>query len=319
MASITNHRLLNKFLDMAGVVASIPVAPLAGLLSRLGPTRIPATYRVWDAMGVTPVRYHYYQPIPRIEDISKQAWQRDRLAGIDLNEGGQLSLLKQLNYQNELAVLPQDDKAGEVRYFYNNSNFGPGDAEIYYSIIRSFKPRRILEIGGGYSTSIAHLAVQANGNGTQHICVEPYEEPWLETLGLTQIIRSKVEDLPIELFASLRENDILFIDSSHVLRTGGDVWFEYLQILPSLNPGVLVHVHDVFLPYPYPKEWMTERRLYWTEQYLLQAVLQNNSSFEVLLALHFLSKEHHSELARVCPIYAAQPLRKPGSFWLRKR
>lgn len=265
------------------------------------------------------MRYHYYQPIPRLEEVPERAWDRDRLVGVDFNENGQLSLLTQLNYQEELTAFPTYDRPDSARFFYNNTTFGSGDAEIYYSIIREFKPRRIVEIGGGYSTLIGHLAVQANGNGTEHLCVEPYEQPWLERVGLTKVIRSRVEELPIDLFTALGENDILFIDSSHVLRTGGDVWFEYLQILPSLRPGVLVHFHDVFLPYPYPREWLNVRRLYWNEQYLLQAVLQGNSSFEVLLALHFLSREHHSELARACPIYAKQPGRRPGSFWVRKR
>jgi predicted O-methyltransferase YrrM len=276
------------------------------------------TYRLWDALGVTPIRYHYHQPLPRIDDLPERTWVRDQLTGIDFNVDGQLSLLSVLNYQSELAAIPIDDTGDRARFFYNNLNFGSGDAEIYYSLVRQFRPKCILEIGGGYSTLIAHMAVEANGGGTEHICVEPYEQPWLEQIGLSKVIRARAESLPLDLFTALGVNDILFIDSSHVLRAGGDVWFEYLQILPNLGPGVLVHVHDVFLPYPYPKEWLKIRRLYWTEQFLLQAVLQNNSSFKVLLALYFLSQEHRSDLARACPVYATQQERGPGSFWMRK-
>ena len=276
------------------------------------------THRLWDAFHVTPIRHHYYQPIPRLQDLPERTWLRDPMAGIDFNIQGQLSVLRKLNYQQELSAFAVNDPGGKTNFFYNNSTFGPGDAEIYYSMIRHFRPKRIIEIGGGYSTLVAHLAIIANGEATEHICVEPYEQTWLEKVGLTQIIRSRVETLPLDLFSRLGQNDILFIDSSHVMRTGGDVWFEYLQVLPTLNLGVLVHVHDIFLPYPYPKEWLSVRRLYWTEQYLLQAILQNNSSFEVLLALHFLCKDFQPDVARVCPIYATQPWRNPGSFWMRR-
>lgn len=312
-------RLTAPVIDMVGLVASLAGAPIAALLAKLGPSRLPLTYRLWDALGVTPIRYHYYQPILRLEDMAKRGWERDQLVGIDFNVEGQLALLQELNYQKELSAFPVTDQGYKAKFFYNNSMFESGDAEIYYSLIRRFRPKRILEIGGGYSTVIAHLALQANGGSAQHICIEPYEHEWLAQVGVTEVIRSKVEALPIDLFASLGKNDILYIDSSHVLRTGGDVWFEYLQILPNLKPGVLVHSHDIFLPYPYPKEWLTRRRLYWTEQYLLQAVLQDNPSFEVLLALHFLSKEHRADLARACPIYASQAGRNPGSFWMRKK
>lgn len=309
-------RVFGRIVDFGCLLASVPTAPIVALLARLGPVRLPATYRLWDSAGVTPIPHHYYQPIPRMPDLPERTWLRDSLAGIDINVSGQLSLLQQLNYHQELSSLPVEDSGVEGQYFYNNSMFGPGDAEIYYSLIRHFKPKRIIEIGGGYSTLIAQLAVRAGGAPTEHICVEPYECPWLENVGLTQIVRSRVEDVSVDLFSSLRENDILFIDSSHVLRTGGDVWFEYLQVLPRLNPGVLVHVHDIFLPYPYPKEWLTVRRLFWTEQYLLQAILQNNSRLKVVLALQFLSKEFQSELARACPVYAVQRHRNPGSFWM---
>lgn len=316
---ITGRQLLTPIADVAGVIGSIAIAPLAAALARLGPIRLPLTYRLWDSFGVTPIRYHYYQPIPRLDELPEITWACDGLTGIDFRIDSQLSLLSKLNSQRELSALPIDGPDDSSRFFYNNTTFGSGDAEIYYSVIRHFRPKRIIEIGGGYSTLVAHHAVKANGNGGEHICIEPFEMPWLEKVGLTNVIRSKVEDLPIELFGNLQENDILFIDSSHVLRPGGDVWFEYLRIMPILKSGVLVHIHDVFLPYQYPKAWLTIQRLYWNEQYLLQAILQNSKSFEVVLALHFLSKQYHDQLARACPIYGAQPGRAPGSFWMRRR
>ncbi len=208
------------------------------------------------------------------------------MSGIQLDIEGQVRLLQTFAYRNELLEIPVE--------------------------------RCDSGIGGGYSTLLARRALAKNSDGAEHICIEPFEQPWLSNIGLTQLIRSRVECVPLGLFRSLGSNDILFIDSSHVLRTGGDVWYEYLRILPTLNPGVLVHAHDIFLPFPYPRDWLLTERRYWTEQYLLQALLQDNSRFKVLLALHLLSKERPDELARACPIYAQQPGRDPGSFWMTR-
>lgn len=312
-------KFVERIADLAVLAGSVVSAPLARVQARLGPARLPLTYKLWDALGVTPIRFHYYEPIPRCDRLPPRAWQRDPMVGVDLNVEGQLALLNTLNYGEELLAIPLEHSANGVRFHYRNTLFGPGDAEAYYSIIRRFRPRRILEIGGGYSTLIARLAVAKNARDVEHICVEPYEQPWLENIGLSQVIRSRVEDLPLDLFAGLRRDDILFIDSSHVLRSGGDVWFEYLHILPLLRPGVLVHAHDIFLPYPYPESWLTVHRRYWTEQYLLQAVLQSNPSLEIVLAMHFLSKDHPQELARAFPVYAMHGGCNPGSFWVQRR
>jgi predicted O-methyltransferase YrrM len=315
---MSGQRQKRPIIDVIAATGSLVIAPLAALVARLGPARIPITYRLWDALGVSPLRYHYYQPISKLSELPEILWENDDLKGIDFNIEGQLAILRSLNYQEELYAYPIDDPGVGKQFFYKNSNFGSGDAEIYYALLRYLKPKRVIEIGGGYSTLIGHHALEVNGNSAEHICIEPYEMPWLEKIGLTKIVRSKVEDVPVEFFTELEANDILFIDSSHILRPGGDVWFEYLHILPNLKPGVFVHIHDIFLPYPYPREWLTVRRLYWTEQYLLQSMLQHSRAFEVVLALHFLSKMYANELARACPIYAMQAGRNPGSFWMRK-
>lgn len=312
-------RFVERIADFAVVAGSLVAAPLAKLQARIGPVRLPLTYKLWDAVGVTPIRFHYYEPIPRWNQLATSALQRDPMLGVDLNVEGQLALLGNLNYAEELLCIPFEQHKNDVGFHYDNSLFGPGDAEAYYSMIRHFRPRRIIEIGGGYSTLIARLAVAKNAADVEHICIEPYEQPWLDTIGLSRVIRSRVEDLPLDLFARLERNDILFIDSSHVLRTGGDVWFEYLRILPHLRPGVLVHAHDIFLPYPYPESWLTVHRRYWTEQYVLQAVLQSNSSLEIVLAMHFLSKDYPQVLGRAFPVYGLHRERNPGSFWFRPR
>ena len=252
---------MERIADLATLAGSLIAAPVAKLQARFGPARLPLTYKFWDAMGVTPIRLHYYEPVPRYDEIPARAWERDPMAGIDLNVEAQLALLSDLTYGEELLSIPLE-RSGSKGFQYHNSLFGPGDAEAYYSIIRHFRPKRIIEIGAGHSTLIARLAIGKNKGDVEHICIEPYEQPWLEELGVSEVIRSRVEDLPLDFFSRLEKNDILFIDSSHVLRMGGDVWFEYLHVLPSLNPGVLVHSHDIFLPYPNPEKWLTLHRRY---------------------------------------------------------
>lgn len=199
--------------------------------------------------------------------------------------------------------------------------FGPADAEILYNVVIHFKPTRVIEVGAGYSTRMMKLALDTNRNegvAAKHSCIEPYENPWLEELGIDEVIRERVEDVNLEIFDELKQNDILFIDSSHVLRTGGDVFTEYLHIIPKLNPGVLVHIHDIFLPYEYPRKWIVNKRQFWTEQYLLQAFLAFNSEFEVLLSVNYLAKQYPNELSGACPFFGRLK-GGHGSFWIRRK
>jgi len=207
-------------------------------------------------------------------------------------------------------------------FHYHNSRFGPGDAELLYCMIRRFKPRRLIEIGSGFSTLMARRALEQNGGEDsnyrcEHLCIEPYEEPWLEKCGAT-VLRERVENLDKNHFQTLAENDILFIDSSHVIRPGGDVLCEYLHILPLLKPGVLVHVHDIFTPRDYPAAWVCDEVRFWNEQYLLEAFLCNNNTFEVACALNFLKHSHPAEVSAAFPILGKEMWREPASIWLRR-
>jgi len=180
------------------------------------------------------------------------------------------------------------------------------------------KPKRIIEIGSGASTKMARLAIIANqkeNNEYQcdHICIEPYEMPWLEQIGV-KVLRKKVEDMDIDFFRQLEANDILFIDSSHIIRSQGDVLFEYLNILPVLTVGVHVHVHDIFTPKDYPKEWIVDKVLFWNEQYLLEAFLSFNENYKIIGALNFLHHNYYDLLKAKCP--KLSPNREPGSFYI---
>lgn len=316
---------LHRLVDVGGLVATPAVAAISKLQARLGPQRLPLSYRVWDRLGVTPLRHHYYQPFVDPRTLPERLWQdEDPMLGVDLRPEAQLELLGRFAFEDELRRLAPTEVPGTLRFHYDNDAFGPGDAEILYSMVRSFRPRRIIEVGAGHSSRLIHEALEQNraeGAPARHVCIEPFEMKWLERLGVDEVKRVRVEEVPLETFRELGENDILFIDSSHVVRIGGDVTHELLRIVPALAPGVIVHVHDVFLPFEYPKPFITRHRRFWTEQYLLQAFLAFNAEFEVLLALAYLARHHRAAFDRACPAFAAQPDRSrlPGSFWFRRK
>jgi hypothetical protein len=311
-----------KVIDLCASV----LAALAACLAKLqwqcgGPENLPLSFRVWNALGVLPVPFHYYHPAFDPEKLPESLWTNESsLRGVDLNLAPQLELLSQFRYADELRKFPlyAERKGG---FYYFNRMFGPGDAEVLYSIIRHLKPLRMIEIGSGYSTLLAKAALGRNRDehASEHICIEPYPESWLENVEVTRLIRQRVETLDPAFFEQLEANDILFIDSSHIVRIGGDVQFEYLEVLPRLQPGVFVHAHDICLPFEYPRSWVRDRKWFWTEQYLVQAFLAFNYAFEVVLSLSYLNAHYREALAYAAPVYAEQPSNTPSSLWMRRK
>jgi len=270
-------------------------------------------------VGVLPVRNHYYEPLFDRRNLSNKLSDNRRLPGIDWNIHEQLAILERFQYNEELVLIP-DTYVDDMTFHYENGSFEPGDAEYWYNIIRYKKPSKIIEIGSGNSTKIARLAIEKNKSDNpvyscEHICIEPFEKPWLEQMDIT-LMRQKVENTDIELFKRLKENDVLFIDSSHVIRPQGDVVYEYLEILPQLNKGVVVHIHDIFTPRDYPEEWIFGDIRLWNEQYMLEAFLTSNQSWKVIAALNLLHHDYYDMLKRKCP--KLTPKREPGSFYLIK-
>ena len=253
---------------------------------------------------------HYYEPIPDFRSITvEQIHRRRSYPAIDFRWEDQLALVDQLaNYRDELQELDFD---------FNNGFFGGLDAAVYYSLIRHLKPSRIVEIGGGYSTRIAGQAVARNQHGKLS-CIEPYPEPRLLDAKLNiELIRKRVEEIDVDFFSCLEANDIVFIDSSHTVKFGSDVCYEFLEVLPRLKPGVWIHVHDIFFPNDYPAEWLMNQRLGFNEQYLLEAFLTFNKTFAVQLANYWLCLDHLDDAARVWPD-AASPNHRAASFWMKR-
>lgn len=216
---------------------------------------------------------------------------------------------------------PLDDVGG-YEFYINNRSFEAGDAEYWYSVIRWARPKKIIEIGCGFSSRMARRAIAANRESDSsydcnHLLIEPYENEWLEELGSdVQVIRKKVEECGFGVFQELEANDILFIDSSHVIRPKGDVLYEYLEILPRLKAGVIVHIHDMFTPRDYPAAWLIDEVRLWNEQYLVEAFLTSNEDWKIIGALNYLRHNYFFELHEKCPFLAENS--QPGSFYIQK-
>lgn len=310
---------LAPVIDIVTAPFTIFAAILLKCIRMLGVNRLPLSKAVLNKVGMFPIRDHYYEPLFKTHLLKKPLDQDRNLPGINLNTDGQLSLLRSFNYTDELSDVPSVKK-DILEFHFNNESFEAGDGEYWYNIIRHFKPAKIIEIGSGNSTLMANRAIKKNAAldsayKCDHMCIEPYEHTWLEELNI-KIVREKIEDLDKNIFQELNENDILFIDSSHIIRPQGDVLCEYLEILPILNKGVIVHIHDIFTPKDYLENWIKGEVKFWNEQYLLEAFLTHNDSWEIMGALNYLSKNYYEVLKKQC--YHLTPVHVPGSFYMRK-
>lgn len=290
-------------------------------IRKIGVYRMPLSKKIFFRIGVFPIREHYYEPSFNPKNLKYSLDEDRKLTGIDMNHDEQKNILKSFNYQDELKTIPFQ-KSEDLDYYYNNGSFESPDSEYLYSLIRKIKPSRVIEIGSGHSTLMMLNAIKKNKEEDQSyqcevICIEPYEMPWLEKTGVT-VIRKLVENVELDFFKKLQENDILFIDSSHVIRPQGDVLFEYLEILPVLNKGVYIHVHDIFTPKDYLHRWVVDQVRLWNEQYLLEAFLSFNNSFKITGALNYLY--HHEKEMFMEKFPMAQTLKtpEPKSFYFKK-
>jgi len=275
-----------------------------------------------DDLGYHVRPIHYYEPLPDFRTITPDQIRRRRVSpaiefALDVQQQLARRLAASFGAELDTADLPG-------AFDFANGYFAGLDAAIYYALIRDLRPARVMEIGSGLSTRIAARALarnRADGHPGELICIEPFPEPRLTTdMPQATLIEKRVEDLPLDLFDQLHASDILFIDSSHAVKFGGDVCREFLEILPRLKPGVWVHVHDVFFPQDYPARWLIDQRQAFTEQYLLEAFLAFNRLFEVRLCLHWLWNDYHHVLCDRWPgaVIAGSEHHPPASFWMAR-
>jgi predicted O-methyltransferase YrrM len=301
------------------------------LINSLNPTYLwqgSQTKAMFEESGIQLVRGDYYSPIPTVKEI-EASWEL---------RGGAMPYLEPELYDNEFMLkflndclspyakefdAPVEATTNPAQFYWRNSEFSYSDALAYYCMIRYQKPRRIIEVGAGYSSLIAAQALQDNGSG-ELVLIEPYPSERLKLATQRDLLSPKpymvedpVQDVPVSFFRdSLGEGDILFIDSTHTVKCGGDCVFIYLKVLPKLRDGVVIHVHDAFLPQMMPAHWLTEFDFYWTEQYLLQAYLLDNQKAKILFGsnYHYLLNGGALE-SFMGGKYGAGG----GSFWFQKR
>ncbi len=316
-------RGLAPIADLALLPLLYPSALLMKAVRHAGVRRLPRCRSALVRVGVFPIRDDYYEPRFDYTELDRPLGAPRELPGIDWNVDEQLRLLEEFRYGDELGALPREsDGTGEL--YVDNPFFGPGDIGYWYNLLRATKPRRIIEIGSGYSTLVARRALTRNvaedeRHRCDHLCIEPHPSPIVRRLaanGEVRLLEQRVERVGHAAFEELAAGDVLFIDSSHMIRPQGDVLFEYLQLLPTLRPGVIVHVHDIFSPRDYLERWLRDSGVFWNEQYLLESFLSNNREWKIIGAVNLLAHDHFERLRTAAPFLGRDA--EPGSFYIQK-
>ena len=267
---------------------------------------------------------HFYSPIPALDEVARDEERifrvPDVIPGVDLNTSGQLRLLDE--FAQYYAELPfRAEKIPERRYHFENPNYSYSDGICLYSMIRHAKPKRIVEVGSGYS-SCATLDTNEIFFENEILCafIEPYPDLLFSLLrqgdaDRIEVLRCPLQDVDLVRFEELQDSDILFIDSTHISKVGSDVNYLMFEILPRLRSGVYIHVHDIFYPFEYPRSWVFEGRA-WNEAYLLRAFLQYNDAFAVVFFNTYLELFFADRVRQAMPLCLKNP---GGSLWLRRK
>lgn len=268
---------------------------------------------------------HFYSPVVDPEALAASGFQVDRSVRPSALPGLTIDADRMLRFWDEQlpAIRAADFSAQETpgrRYFAENGLYSWGDAYILAAMLAAHRPRRIVEIGSGFSSACMLDLVDATGLSTAFTFVEPYADRLKGLLTEADRRRCTLLEVPVQatepdLYEALGPGDILFIDSTHVSKAGSDVNFELFEILPRLKPGVVVHVHDVFYPFEYPEDWLFNQRRSWNEAYLLRAFLTFNSAFEVLFFNDYFGRHHADHVRATLPRFLDNP---GGGLWLRK-
>jgi hypothetical protein len=270
---------------------------------------------------------HFYSPVVDVEDIEareREIWPAEPdVLGIDFNDASHREVLG-TDFPQHLASYDYPEQLDEVRHpgrFYTrNSQFGWLDARALHVLLLAWRPRRIIEVGSGYSSL---LTAEVNrfhfGGAIEFTCIETYPRPFLRAgiAGITRLIEKRVERLPLDTFAALEPGDVLFIDSSHVAKTGSDVNYLYFEVLPRLASGVVVHIHDIHLPHDYPREWVIDENRSWNEQYLVRALLMYSQAYKIRFGCRY-AFHRFPDLVRSALAHPRGCAFGGGSLWLER-
>jgi hypothetical protein len=285
-------------------------------------------FPVFERLGLHVLPIHFYSPVPDTRQLRRnfERWHRElSFTGIDIDVEQQRRLVKELAaFASEFDSLPPEEEVVSRGY---GEGYGEVASRVLHAMLRMLKPRVLIEVGSGVSTFFSANALSINrqqdGVEGQMVCIEPYPHRALETLPTIagvpiEVIAKPVQDVELSLFQRLDEGDVLFIDSSHVSKLDSDVDRIYLEIIPSLRPGVFIHVHDIPFPYltPNPRHWVFKKHRFWNEASLLYAFLTYNPVFKIALSLSYLHYKN-SDALRALPGYDPA-LHEPSSIWLQR-
>jgi Methyltransferase domain len=278
--------------------------------------------RGFAKVGLDVVVKTFYSPIPDLDQLPAGTFERRAgLPGVDWDLDRQLEHVRGLReplaeFRTSVAA-----SAGGDRYQWaRNESYIEADAAMLYATVRSARPKRVVELGSGHSTLVTAQALRRNAADGHAAALEVFD-PFPSVVddglpGLTRLERIGAQQVPLQTFETLEAGDVLFVDTTHTVKVGSDVNFIVLEVLPRLRAGVHVHLHDIFLPYEYPKQWLEDYGLYWTEQYLVHAFLAFNSGFEVLASMHALQRDRRDAMAELLTPEVAEWA--GGAFWMRR-
>jgi hypothetical protein len=270
---------------------------------------------------------HFYSPIVDTKDVAARAaeiWpERPVVLGVDWNDASHEALLTEdfprflpdYDYPEVLDETPE-----LTRFYTRNSQFSWLDSRTLFVMLRARRPRRLIEVGSGFSSLLtADVNRRFLDGALDFTCVEPYPREFLKrgVPGVTRLVESRVERVGLGTFAALEPGDVLFIDSSHVAKTGSDVNFLYFEVLPRLAPGVLIHIHDIHLPHEYQREWVLDENRSWNEQYLVRALLMYSRGFRVVFGCSY-AVTRFPELVRAALAHPRGVVYGGGSLWIER-
>jgi Methyltransferase domain len=270
---------------------------------------------------------HFYSPVvdpSQLQTRADQLWPADPTAlGIDFNDASHQHILLDVlpRHLPEYAYAEVLNDSPELRDFYTqNSQFSWLDARTLFALLREWRPARLIEVGSGYSTLLIADVNRRYCDGAIDVtCIEPYPRDFLRKpiAGMSRILDLPVQRVALTVFSTLEAGDVLFIDSSHVAKTGSDVNFLLFEVLPRLAKGVRIHIHDIFLPNEYPCEWVLQENRSWNEQYVVRALLMFSSGFRVLFGCSY-ALERFPELVRGALAFSDGRVFGGGSLWIER-
>lgn len=270
---------------------------------------------------------HFYSPIVDPAEIAArdtEIWPANpEVLGIEFDDASHLKILESwfprfMPEWDYPEVLEESDTLD--RFFVRNSQFSWLDCRTLYVMLRALRPRRMIEVGSGFSSLLtADVNRRFFEVRMEFTCIEPYPRPFLRAghAGITRLVERKVQEVPLDEFARLEAGDILFIDSSHVAKTGSDVNYLYFEVLPRLASGVYIHIHDIFLPHDYLRDWVIAENRSWNEQYVLRALLMYSTAFRVIFGCSYAFHRFPERVAAALAHPSGHAF-AGGSFWMQR-